>query len=667
MPCWARAGVLLAVVSFLAASPAAEAATRPCKADDGRQCLTLTVPLDRSGAMPGTVRLRVEVRRARRPKLPPLLMLAGAPGYSSRIAALDTPTDLLRGEAPARDIVIMDLRGTGRSGALRCPSLEHAGRGQVAEAVAECAASLGARRGFYTARDSADDIEAVRQVLGVERIALLGGSYGAQVAFTYAQRYPSRVDRLALDSIAGPQGFDGLYRPGFAAVPEAIQVLCRKNRCQHASKDPLDDFTALAERLERRSLTGTVLGRTGRPHRAHLNAFDLFELLLQALDGDREIVGLVHNARRGDLRPLLRHWRRLRSGGADAFRVRWLNLFSPAAHAASRCEDSVLPWSRTASLGERRSQAEAFVRGLPAGSLAPFGTRAALGSDVLELCRLWPIASPALESPKALPAIPALIVTSVDDVLAPVSAARAVANLIPGSRLLRLRGAGHDIFASGGSGCAEQVLQEFLSGSRPTDVCGPEWKSYRGASKPPPLSLGEVDPDPRVDGHAGRALRAVNATIRDGAEFLEDRFLLLIFHINLNRQQSWREALSSPIRVGGLRRGSYVLAPESARLTLRGASYVPGVRVSGWMILAQNRSARRGVIRVWGPETPDGKLVIRRGMLSGRLGDRRVSAPVRIGPDLGFVVRPSATGDRLRATASSSREEHLERLFSGLR
>jgi pimeloyl-ACP methyl ester carboxylesterase len=632
-------GVTLAVVCGLAAmsSDVAAAAMKPCTAGD-RQCVLLTVPLDRSGAVPGTVRLRVEIRRAERPERPPLFVFAGFPGESARGAVSDAIDHELREAVRARDLVAIELRGTGRSGELRCPQLERADRSNISEAAAKCAASLGARRGFYTARDSADDVEAVRQALGMEKIALLGGSYGAQVAFTYAQRYPSRVDRLVLDSIAGPQGFDALYRPGLANVSQAIQVLCRKNRCQHASKDPVGDVTELARRLERGPLTGKLIGKAGRPYKVRIGAFPLFQALFLAVHGDRSVMGYVHNAVRGDLKPLLRYRQRL-PYGFGGFNS-WPGFFSTAAYAASRCEESLLPWSRDASLAERRGQAAAFVQGLPRGSLDPFGPRTALGSDVLELCREWPIASASPEPPKVLPPIPTLIVAGVDDVLAPLSSARAVANLIPGARLLRLRGAGHDIFASGGSGCAPEVLRKFLDGARPKDVCGPEWKSYRGASKPPPLSLAEVDPDPRAGGRPGRALRVVSATIRDGAEIVGGRFFRRIFQLRSSPRRKWGDILLSPTRAGALRRGTYALKPFSWRMTLHGASYVPGVRISGWMVLANKRAKRRGVIRIWGPGAPNGRLVIRRGMISGRLGGRDVFAPLRLGPDLGFIVQP---------------------------
>jgi len=627
-------GVLLAAAAGSTALPAsAAAATQPCRAE-GSECLLLTVPLDRSGGVPGTVRLRVERTPATRPVRPPLLVLAGHPGDSSRLIVGDGARYVLAGETRARDVVVMDLRGTGRSGALRCPWLERASGSRVTEAAAACARSLGPRRGFFTASDSAADVEAVRQAIGAEKIALLGSSHGAQVAFAYAQRYPSRVDRLALASIPGPHGFDALYRAGFAAVPEAVQVLCRKDRCQRASRDPLADVMALARHLERVPLSGTVNDKFGNPRRAGIEAFDLFEALRWAVDGDRAVMGYIRNALRGDPKPLLRHRRQI---AASAARPSWS---SAAAHAASRCEESLLPWSRAVPLGERGHTAMTFSQSLDAGALLPFGPRAALGSDVIALCRSWPMASPAPLPPRVLPPIPTLIVAGVDDMLAPVSVAREVADLIPGSRLLRLRGAGSDGFGwnGGGSSCARQVLRAFLAGAMPKDVCGPEWKPDRGASEPPPLALKEVSPDPRVSGRAGRTLTAVNATIRDGGAMVQEQLFRRFAELRGSPRGEWARIMSAPSRTGGLRTGSYTLSLRDHRLVLRGASYVPGVRVSGWVLFADEPAQRRGVLRVGGPGVARGRLVLSRGGMSGSLGGHPVRAPTRWGPELGFTV-----------------------------
>ena len=66
----------------------------------------------------------------------------------------------------------------------------------------------------------ADDLEAVRKHFGLERVTLVGHSWGAGVAALYAMRYPDRVSRIVL---VGPMALrrSELDR-SFAAVPASL-------------------------------------------------------------------------------------------------------------------------------------------------------------------------------------------------------------------------------------------------------------------------------------------------------------------------------------------------------------------------------------------------------------------------------------------------------------
>ena len=50
--------------------------------------------------------------------------------------------------------------------------------------------------------EQADDIDALRKTLGLERVTLLGHSFGATIALNYALRHPENVKRLILVSAA---------------------------------------------------------------------------------------------------------------------------------------------------------------------------------------------------------------------------------------------------------------------------------------------------------------------------------------------------------------------------------------------------------------------------------------------------------------------------------
>lgn len=63
---------------------------------------------------------------------------------------------------------------------------DHRGQGRSARGPQET----------YTLDNNVEDMEALRQYLGLGRIVVIGGSYGGMVALTYASRYPTCVSHL---------------------------------------------------------------------------------------------------------------------------------------------------------------------------------------------------------------------------------------------------------------------------------------------------------------------------------------------------------------------------------------------------------------------------------------------------------------------------------------
>src|SRR4051812_46464718 len=93
----------------------------------GFGCARLSVPLDRSGGVPGRVSLLVKRLRAqRRPRRGATFVLAGGPGQSATDAFDGDALGPLSASYRNRDLIVYDQRGTGRSGLLRCRGLEHA-------------------------------------------------------------------------------------------------------------------------------------------------------------------------------------------------------------------------------------------------------------------------------------------------------------------------------------------------------------------------------------------------------------------------------------------------------------------------------------------------------------------------------------------------------------
>ncbi|TML10100.1 MAG: alpha/beta hydrolase [Actinobacteria bacterium] len=257
---------LCAALGAVNAAPAAGALFVPCGAN-GLECVTVNVPLDRSGGTPGTVSLHVEELPA--PGMPRgvLFLIAGGPGQaSSGTFALGANAVDLRGEYPGYTLIAFDPRGTGRSGLLRCPELQADPFAELTREqalVAKCATETGPSRAFYSTRDHVDDIDAVRRALGVDKIALWGTSYGTQLSVAYALTYPSHVERLLLDSVADPAGRDPFARDDLQQMPKGLASLCSGGLCRAATSNFVGEVVTLANRMAAHPVTSKVATPSG--------------------------------------------------------------------------------------------------------------------------------------------------------------------------------------------------------------------------------------------------------------------------------------------------------------------------------------------------------------------------------------------------------------------
>lgn len=598
----------LAAAGLMALAPApADAAPRftPCPELPGEaRCATLRVPLDRTGAVPGSALLRVAHVRARGPRRGVVMAISGGPGQSA-VADLPLFVQALAPVLGSRDLVVFDQRGTGRAGALRCRVLDRlpatAGEAAVARAVAECARVLGPRRGLYTTAASVEDLEAVRALVGAERVSLYGVSYGTKLATAYAARHPERVERVVLDSVVTPEGPDPFARSSFGALSHVLADLCARGRCRSVTRDPVGDLDRLATRLRARALRGPLVEDDGRRRTATMGAEDLLGILVS---GDLDPLvrartpAAIRSALRGDPAPVLRLARRASEQELGEQSV------SAALFVATTCAEAPVPWHRAAAPAERRRQARAAVSALPPTSFAPFGRAAVsvLASQVA-LCARWP-ADPA---PEAIvsglpPQVPVLALAGRGDVRTPVADARSTLWRYRDGQLVAVPGSGHSVLPNDVSGCVGRAVARFFAGRRAGGCAAA--RPLVPPEHVDPTSVDVLRPAPGVAGRRGRVVRAVALTLRDTV---------------------LPALLSDPgdLRGGGLRGGSFALS--RAGLVLRDVVYVPGVRVSG-------RVGDRGVLRV-AARGASGTLRVRPdGRLVGELGGRRIAT--RAGLDL---------------------------------
>jgi pimeloyl-ACP methyl ester carboxylesterase len=577
----------------------------------------VSAPLDYSGAQPGTIQLFVERMPARHQSVGTVVALAGGPGQAATPLTSDFVEEL-RPVLRHRNLIVFDQRGTGRSGLLRCPSLERAG--QIAPDIKACAAAIGPRRAFYTSRDSADDVETVRRAIGADKIALFGTSYGSKVALAYAQRYPDRVDRMLLDSVVPPEGEDPFMTDVFHAIPRMLDALCSKGACSRISADPVHDLATLVAAIEKAPLRGYVIGGDGRRRARHLGRIRLLQILV---DGDfdlslrSEFPAAVRAALQGDTAPVMRLAHRdAITGGAPE----QPGLFSTAVFLATTCQEGPLPWDPTASFVDRWGAVQSTAASIPDSAFFPFDRATAEASDTLKLCIYWPPTPARPPTPPAtLPDVRALLLSGEGDLRTPAENAAKVAAQLPRATQVTVRNVAHAVLANDLSGCAARMVRLFFADQQVGSSCphledlpikdllhavlGITALQAFAPTLVPPASLGEVPPARGVPHRAGQTLSAVELTMYDVAT-----------------QQLF--ALGNRGPIGGLR-GGRIRADGG----LDRYSYVPGVEVSE----KPSRSFFRLVdrVRVTGRAAARGVLSfsLPKNRISGHLGGRKIEVP----------------------------------------
>ncbi|MBS1869631.1 MAG: alpha/beta fold hydrolase [Actinobacteria bacterium] len=622
------------ILALLAASAAASTATSAqaaplarctTTAGDRTLCGRVTVPLDRTGVVPGTVSLRVKA-------LPPaggsgaaggaVLALAGGPGQAA-VPLLDAFASALRPILRTRELVTFDQRGTGGSGRLRCAALS--GRGTLSSVIERCASELGPRRTTYTTAASVQDVEAVRAALGVDRLTLYAASYGTKVALSYAAAYPQHVERLVLDSVVLPEGIDPFERSTLASIPRVLRATCQ--RACHFTRSPGADLAALARRLGRRALHGPVLDGRGHPHRARVSEVDLLSLLLDG-DFDRylraSLPAAVRGALRGDAAPLLRL--AVRSDAADTLNA---GSDSDAVYVATTCQDGQVPWAPGTPLGARRAAVDAAAAAIPSRAFLPFDRATVRTLGTADLCRGWP-ESPIPQPLPPLPPTPTLVMSGDEDLRTPRADAVALAGRLPGAQLLEVPDAGHGALFSDPTDCTANALVAFAGGAA-VRACSPH-PNLVAASPLAPRRLAAVPSAPRLAGRPGRTVTAVLETLDDATQQL------------IELLSGGGRAMS----VGGLRAGSAAIGRDGS-LRLRGYAYVPGVLVSGRL----PTRASRFTLLVGGRAAAHGRLIISRRGVTGVLGGQRIDLPARVlrGRSIGAAIAAAAArGPRPTAT-----------------
>lgn len=101
-----------------------------------------------------------------------------------------------------------------------------------------CGQSKKTKASDYTLENNIEDLEALRKILGLEKICILGTSYGGMVAQGYAIRYPKNVERLILVATAPSSQFMKEAKQNLQARGNAKQITLSEHLWNGTFKNP---------------------------------------------------------------------------------------------------------------------------------------------------------------------------------------------------------------------------------------------------------------------------------------------------------------------------------------------------------------------------------------------------------------------------------------------
>ena len=451
----------------VACSPDAEAL--------GAACGYVPVPLDRNHPKQGTINIYFELypHSGSGPAESAILFNHGGPGLTTT-GVRNTALYLVSQNLDVHDLLLIDDRGRGLSGAIDCPELQHA-LTPWDPATADCAAQLGKAASRYGTGDIAEDTEAVRAALGYDKVDYFGISYGGADVAAYATRFGEHLRSIVLDAPVGTPGLDEsrfvFERCRTQAEPRRVRLDClRSPSCSSDHPLPDAELDALIWTVRLWPFEGDAYDANGNLVHVRIDEDQLLTNLIDNPTGNfastGELLAAAAALWTGDRQPLLRlgaegYYSRVEAEFGDP------TFFSMGAGQATACVDFKQPWTWSAPVSERKTQYAAAVSALPPGYFAPFSKDVATGmlfSFFGRDCLYWEKPTPSspvtLPHPK-YPFVPTLVLGGDLDSRVPLELVSKVAGLFPDSTLVPVMEAGHVTVLW--SQCAAKLASDFIA------------------------------------------------------------------------------------------------------------------------------------------------------------------------------------------------------------
>jgi pimeloyl-ACP methyl ester carboxylesterase len=621
---WIAAGiVLLASRLFAAESPTQAADTLKVGAvvlhhcERGAPwCATVSRPLDPAGIVPGTIAIYFEFypHFAAGRSAGTLVATEGGPGFPAT-ESRDEYLELLRPLRQKRDVVLMDNRGTGRSGAIDCHPLQTAPALTEAN-IGRCGRILGAKAPLYSATLAADDLAAILDALGSGPIDLYGDSYGTFFEQVFAVRHPAALRSVILDGAYPLDGAEYAWYPNYAPAMRAkFDLACERSAgCSRLLGTSLEHITPVLEALRREPVVAKARDSDGRLASFTANATQLAMVMFgsaPAYATVRETDAAARAFLSGDRLPLFRLMAETQVSVDSRDATQSPSRFSAGLAAAVMCQDapqifdmSLDPVRRATSRDEviaqrKRSAPDTYAvftideyRGMP------------LDYAFIDQCASWPAVDAARVSAMAklrnspYPDVPALVISGDLDNMTPVADGALVAKRFPRGRQIVVPNGLHvNALPHSRSACPADIARRFIEtlevGDTKCLASVPEVRVLPAFAQ----KVQELEP--------ARAL-AGNQASRGQLQVVTGA--LLTVGDAIARMGSNTTGKSVGLRGGGF---DIAVGADGSRLTLHDVLWTNDLRVSGTVTYPGRSGDGTADLTVAGPEGANGALKAR--------------------------------------------------------
>jgi pimeloyl-ACP methyl ester carboxylesterase len=248
----------------------------------------------------------------------PIFIFSGGPGGGSAdwVDSYARRYEKLR---YARDIVLVDQRGTGLSNPLPCGRIGDPNSAQTylqdmfpEDYVTECRKELEKKANlyYYDSYTAMQDINELRAALGYHKVNIMGGSYGAYTGIVYLKYFPETVRSAVLGFAAIPNwGYPETIAPNTQTSLERLLADCAADPDCSADYPQLSQqLDLIIQQLKQGPVQVPIINPiTGTPENVtftHNNFIHGLRSMLYNVQGSKWIPAFIHWAANGNFTPL---------------------------------------------------------------------------------------------------------------------------------------------------------------------------------------------------------------------------------------------------------------------------------------------------------------------------------------------------------------------------